>query len=160
MNRLLIVCAAALALAGIAAAQAPNAQRPDPRSVRLRGNRFKPLTENSGMGINVRHDSHGHIIVGNVFLPVNGFDEFLVSTDGATVNALLFHSNLGGAVYEDTDNLGAKKLNLSELHTVVTRAAAPFAAADLGPGQVGFRQDTGELFFNLPGGVRKVATTT
>ena len=43
MNRLLIVCAAALALAGIAAAQAPNAQRPDPRSVRLRGNRFKPL---------------------------------------------------------------------------------------------------------------------
>jgi 4-carboxymuconolactone decarboxylase len=44
MNRLLIVCAAALALAGIAAAQAPNAQRPDPRSIRLRGDRFKPLS--------------------------------------------------------------------------------------------------------------------
>jgi hypothetical protein len=122
------------------------------------GNRFKPLTNNSGMGINVRGNSGGHIIVGNVFLTVNGFDEFLVSTNGASVNNSLFHSNIGGAVYEDGDNLGAKKLNLSELHTVITRAATSFAAADLGPGQVGYRQDTGELFFNLPGGVRKIST--
>ena len=43
MTRLLIVCAAALALVGLAAAQTP-ATRPDPRSVRLRGDRFKPLT--------------------------------------------------------------------------------------------------------------------
>jgi 4-carboxymuconolactone decarboxylase len=42
--RLLVVCAAALALVGIAAAQAPNAQRPDARSLRLRGDRFKPLS--------------------------------------------------------------------------------------------------------------------
>src|SRR5437870_5469065 len=44
MTRLLIVCAAALALVGLVAAQAPNAQRPDPRNLQLRGNRFKPLT--------------------------------------------------------------------------------------------------------------------
>ena len=44
MNRLLVACAAALALAGMAAAQAPNAQRPDPRTLRLRGDRFKPLS--------------------------------------------------------------------------------------------------------------------
>ena len=45
MIRLLVVCAAAaLALVGIAAAQAPNAQRPDPRDLRLRGDRFKPLS--------------------------------------------------------------------------------------------------------------------
>jgi 4-carboxymuconolactone decarboxylase len=44
MIRPLLVCAAALALVGIAAAQAPNTQRPDPRSLRLRGDRFKPLS--------------------------------------------------------------------------------------------------------------------
>jgi 4-carboxymuconolactone decarboxylase len=44
MTRLLIVCAAAFALVGIAAAQAPTVQRADPRNVQLRGNRFKPLT--------------------------------------------------------------------------------------------------------------------
>jgi 4-carboxymuconolactone decarboxylase len=33
-----------LALVGIAAAQAPNRQRPDPRTLKLRGDRFKPLT--------------------------------------------------------------------------------------------------------------------
>ncbi len=45
MTRLLIVCAVAFALVGIAVAQAPPAQqRPDPRSIKLRGNRFKPLT--------------------------------------------------------------------------------------------------------------------
>ena len=44
MTRLLVVCATAFALAGIAAAQAPTTQRPDPRSIRLRGNRFKPLS--------------------------------------------------------------------------------------------------------------------
>ena len=44
MIRLLVVCAAALALVGIAAAQAPNTQRPDPRNLRLRGDRFKPLS--------------------------------------------------------------------------------------------------------------------
>ena len=45
MIRLLVVyAAAALALVGIAAAQAPNAQRPDPRDLRLRGDRFKPLS--------------------------------------------------------------------------------------------------------------------
>jgi 4-carboxymuconolactone decarboxylase len=43
MTRLLIICAAALAIVGAAAAQAPNTQRPDPRSLRLRGDRFKPL---------------------------------------------------------------------------------------------------------------------
>jgi 4-carboxymuconolactone decarboxylase len=43
MTRLLTLGAAALAVAGVAA-QAPNTQRPDPRTVRLRGDRFKPLT--------------------------------------------------------------------------------------------------------------------
>ena len=43
MTRLFTLCAA-FAIIGVAAAQAPNAQRPDPRSVRLRGDRFKPLT--------------------------------------------------------------------------------------------------------------------
>ena len=44
MTRLLLACAAALAAVAIVIAQAPNAQRPDPRSLRLRGDRFKPLT--------------------------------------------------------------------------------------------------------------------
>jgi 4-carboxymuconolactone decarboxylase len=44
MFRLLLACLASLAAAGIAAAQAPAAERPDPRSLRLRGDRFKPLT--------------------------------------------------------------------------------------------------------------------
>ena len=43
MIRLLVACACAFALAGTVVAQAP-AQRPDPRSIKLRGNRFKPLT--------------------------------------------------------------------------------------------------------------------
>src|SRR4051794_38458852 len=43
MTRLLIICAAAIAIGGLDAAQAPSAQRPDPRSLRLRGDRFKPL---------------------------------------------------------------------------------------------------------------------
>jgi len=45
MTRLAIGCAAALALAALAAAQTPTptTQRSDPRSVRLRGDRFKPL---------------------------------------------------------------------------------------------------------------------
>jgi len=42
MIRLLIACACAFALVGTAVAQAP-AQRPDPRTIQLRGNRFKPL---------------------------------------------------------------------------------------------------------------------
>jgi 4-carboxymuconolactone decarboxylase len=44
MIRTLFVCAVALALVGTVVAQAPPAQRTDPRSIRLRGNRFKPLT--------------------------------------------------------------------------------------------------------------------
>ena len=44
MIRLLVVCAAAFALVGTVVAQAPPAQRPDPRNIKLRGNRFKPLT--------------------------------------------------------------------------------------------------------------------
>ena len=44
MNRLLVVCAVAFALVGLAAAQAPTAQRQDPRTIRLRGDRFKPLS--------------------------------------------------------------------------------------------------------------------
>ena len=44
MIRPLVACAVAFALAGVAVAQAPTVQRPDPRSVRLRGDRFKPLT--------------------------------------------------------------------------------------------------------------------
>jgi 4-carboxymuconolactone decarboxylase len=42
MTRTLILCAVA-GLVAVAAAQAPNA-RPDPRAVRLRGDRFRPLT--------------------------------------------------------------------------------------------------------------------
>jgi len=44
MTRLLALAAATLAIAGLSAAQAPTTQRPDPRTVRLRGDRFKPLT--------------------------------------------------------------------------------------------------------------------
>jgi len=44
MTRLLMFSAAALFTIGTVAAQAPNAQRPDPRTVKLRGDRFKPLT--------------------------------------------------------------------------------------------------------------------
>jgi len=44
MIRILLSCAAALAAVAIVAAQTPNAGRPDPRSLRLRGDRFKPLT--------------------------------------------------------------------------------------------------------------------
>jgi 4-carboxymuconolactone decarboxylase len=44
MTRLLTLAAATLAIVSLSAAQAPNTQRPDPRSVRLRGDRFKPLT--------------------------------------------------------------------------------------------------------------------
>lgn len=40
----LLLAFVALAVVGIAAAQAPNTPRPDPRSLRLRGDRFKPLT--------------------------------------------------------------------------------------------------------------------
>jgi 4-carboxymuconolactone decarboxylase len=43
MTRLLVVCACAFALVGIVVGQAPPAQRPDPRNIQLRGNRFKPL---------------------------------------------------------------------------------------------------------------------
>ena len=42
MTRLLTLLAAAVAIVG--AAQAPDTQRRDPRNVRLRGDRFKPLT--------------------------------------------------------------------------------------------------------------------
>jgi len=45
MTRLLICCAAVAAIAAVAAAaQAPNATPKDPRAVKLRGDRFKPLT--------------------------------------------------------------------------------------------------------------------
>ena len=45
MIRILLSCIAALAaVAIVAAAQAPIAGRPDPRSLHLRGDRFKPLT--------------------------------------------------------------------------------------------------------------------
>ena len=43
MTRLLTLCLAACAIVGLTAAQAP-APRPDPRTVRLRGDRFRPLT--------------------------------------------------------------------------------------------------------------------
>jgi len=43
MIRLLSACVLALALVATVLAQAP-AQRPDPRTIQLRGNRFKPLT--------------------------------------------------------------------------------------------------------------------
>jgi 4-carboxymuconolactone decarboxylase len=44
MIRLMVACVVALALAGIAAAQVPNVPRPDPQTLRLRGDRFKPLS--------------------------------------------------------------------------------------------------------------------
>jgi 4-carboxymuconolactone decarboxylase len=44
MTRLLTLCAALLAIVTVAAAQAPTAPRPDPRNVKLRGDRFKGLT--------------------------------------------------------------------------------------------------------------------
>ena len=44
MTRLLVIGAAALVLVGVASAQAPNTPRPDPRSIRLQGDRFKPLS--------------------------------------------------------------------------------------------------------------------
>ena len=44
MSRLLLACVAAFAAVAIAVAQAPNVERPDPRSLRLRGDRFKALT--------------------------------------------------------------------------------------------------------------------
>jgi 4-carboxymuconolactone decarboxylase len=43
MTRRLTLCAVAFSIAGVAA-QAPNPPRPDVRNVRLRGDRFKPLT--------------------------------------------------------------------------------------------------------------------
>src|SRR5262249_12641803 len=43
MTRFVIACIGAVALVGIADAQAPATQRPDPRTIRLRGDRFKPL---------------------------------------------------------------------------------------------------------------------
>jgi 4-carboxymuconolactone decarboxylase len=43
-TRLFVLCVAGLAAIGVSAAQAPGRQRPDPRSIRLRGDRFKPLT--------------------------------------------------------------------------------------------------------------------
>src|SRR3954470_19061982 len=43
MTRLLLACAAAFAALAMAAAQGPAAERPDPRNLRLRGGRFKPL---------------------------------------------------------------------------------------------------------------------
>jgi len=44
MTRLLICCAVVLAVAGTIAGQAPNPTPKDPRTVKLRGGRFKPLT--------------------------------------------------------------------------------------------------------------------
>ena len=44
MPRLAIACVAAFALVAIADAQAPATRRPSPQDVRLRGDRFKPLT--------------------------------------------------------------------------------------------------------------------
>jgi len=44
MTRVLTVGAFALAIVGLSAAQAPSPPRPDPRTVKLRGGRFKPLT--------------------------------------------------------------------------------------------------------------------
>jgi 4-carboxymuconolactone decarboxylase len=44
MTRLLTFATVAIAITGLSAAQAPSAQpRPDPKTVRLRGDRFKPL---------------------------------------------------------------------------------------------------------------------
>jgi 4-carboxymuconolactone decarboxylase len=44
MTRTLVYCVAALVLVRVVSAQAPNTTRPDPRSIRLQGDRFKPLT--------------------------------------------------------------------------------------------------------------------
>ena len=44
MTRTLVYCAAALVFVGVVSAQAPNTARPDPRSIRLQGDRFRPLT--------------------------------------------------------------------------------------------------------------------
>src|SRR5262252_4440197 len=44
MTRFVIACVGAFALVGIADAQAPATQSPNPRSIRLRGDRFRPLT--------------------------------------------------------------------------------------------------------------------
>src|SRR5437868_1962060 len=43
MNRFVTACVGAFVLAAIVYAQSPAIQRPDPRSIRLRGDRFKPL---------------------------------------------------------------------------------------------------------------------
>ncbi len=44
-TRLLVACATVLTIAGVVAAQAPPTQpRPDPRNIKFRGDRFKPLT--------------------------------------------------------------------------------------------------------------------
>jgi 4-carboxymuconolactone decarboxylase len=43
MIRTLVVCAVVFCVVGTVVAQAPPAQRPDPRTIQLRGNRFKPL---------------------------------------------------------------------------------------------------------------------
>ena len=44
MTRFITLWTVALALVGVSAAQAPGTQRPDPRTIRLRGDRFRPLT--------------------------------------------------------------------------------------------------------------------
>lgn len=44
MKRWVTSCLVVLTIAGVAASQAPNPSRVDPRNVRLRGDRFKPLT--------------------------------------------------------------------------------------------------------------------
>jgi 4-carboxymuconolactone decarboxylase len=44
MSRLLLACVAAFAAVAMTVAQAPNVERPDPRNLRLRGDRFKALT--------------------------------------------------------------------------------------------------------------------
>ena len=44
MTRIWILGTALVALVGVTAAQAPTGQRPDPRTIRLRGDRFRPLT--------------------------------------------------------------------------------------------------------------------
>src|SRR5437764_9259917 len=43
MTRLLTLCLAVVGIVGLGA-QTPNTSRPDPRTIRLRGDRFKPLT--------------------------------------------------------------------------------------------------------------------
>ena len=42
MTRSLVLSVAVVAMIGVVGAQAPS--RPDPRTIRLRGDRFKPLT--------------------------------------------------------------------------------------------------------------------